>query len=235
MSDQIEQIARPGDVLRCKALHKEFTQGGQTIEVLRAIDFTLGAGEQAAIIGTSGSGKSTLLHLLGGLDRPTSGEIYVAGEPMHRLGATAQGRVRNRALGFIYQFHHLLPEFSALENVAMPLLARRMQVAEAHKRAAAMLDEVGLAKRMDHKPAQLSGGERQRVAVARALVTEPACVLADEPTGSLDPGNAERVLAMMRTLNRTHGTALLVATHDREVARAMGTVYQLRMGSMHRI
>ena len=162
MSDQTEQIARPGDVLRCKALHKEFTQGGQTIEVLRAIDFTLGAGEQAAIIGTSGSGKSTLLHLLGGLDRPTSGEIYVAGEPMHRLGPVAQGRVRNRALGFIYQFHHLLPEFSALENVAMPLLARRMQVAEAHKRAAAMLDEVGLAKRMDHKPAQLSGGERQQ-------------------------------------------------------------------------
>jgi len=223
---------KPATILQCQGLGKRFTEGPQALDVLAGIDLAVAGGEFVAIVGASGSGKSTLLHLLGGLDTPSSGSVSVLGQPLAGMDEAALGRFRNRHLGFVYQFHHLLPEFSALENVMMPLLIARRPRAEAASQAQALLTQVGLAARASHKPGELSGGERQRVAIARALVTQPDCLLADEPTGNLDRGNAEAVFALLRELNRTLGTGMVMVTHDRELAARADRVLQLGPGGL---
>ena len=224
-----------GLVVQAEALAKTYAEGKLRTPVFDGLDLKVEAGETVAIVGASGAGKSTLLHLLGGLDTPTSGEVYVSGQKMSSLSDSARGNLRNRALGFVYQFHHLLPEFTALENVMMPVMLGGADAATAAKRARELLEQVGLAHRIEHKPGELSGGERQRAAVARALVNRPACVLGDEPTGNLDEKTAANVFALMLELNRAQRTSLVLVTHDRRLARKLDRVLELHEGKLREL
>ena len=219
-------------LLQCDNLCKRYQEGSVQTDVLHNVSFSVGEGEMMAIVGTSGSGKSTLLHLLGGLDTPTSGDVIFSGQPMSKLSSAAKAELRNQKLGFIYQFHHLLPDFTALENVAMPLLIGKKKAAEINSRALEMLKAVGLAHRANHRPSELSGGERHRVAIARALVNNPRLVLADEPTGNLDAKNADSIFKLLGELNQSQGTAFLVVTHDLQLAKRMGRQLEMRDGHL---
>ena len=219
-------------ILRCQQLGMTYTEGPNAVEVFAEIDLTIAAGERIAIVGVSGSGKSTLLHLLGGLDLPSQGSVWIDGQQMSAASDKKRGEIRNRYLGFVYQFHHLLPEFSAIENVAMPLLIRGVDKELAQHKAEQLLTEIGLGHRLLHRPIELSGGERQRAAIVRALITEPAVVLADEPTGNLDTKTAQGVFEMMIDLNQRANTALVMVSHDRQLASKMDTIYQLELGGL---
>lgn len=223
---------RAGPVLECRNIARRFSEGASMLEVLRGVDLEVAPGERVAIIGASGSGKTTLLQIMGGLDDPDDGEVLVNGESMHGTNEAAKGELRNRCIGFVYQFHHLLPEFTAAENVAMPLLIRRQPKHTALEHAAELLARVGLGERLTHKPGELSGGERQRAAVARALITRPQLVLADEPTGNLDSGNGEHVLSLMLELNRELRTSLVIVTHDHSIAERMDRILLLADGKL---
>jgi lipoprotein-releasing system ATP-binding protein len=226
----MEQTQKP--ILECKTVTKDYIDGDSIIKVLLGIELSVIPGEQIAIIGRSGSGKTTLLQLLGGLDKPTTGEVWMKSQNVHALNERKQEQLRNKTLGFIYQLHHLLPEFTALENVAMPLLIGDFSISEAKRRAADMLDQVGLSHRLTHRPSELSGGERQRVAIARALVNKPDCILADEPTGNLDAENANHVFEVMQTLNRQHNTSIIIVTHDIQLAQRMDRILELQNGHL---
>lgn len=234
MSESMSQNAmkQQNAVLSCRNLSKRYDEGPESVVVLDGLELELLAGERVAIVGSSGSGKSTLLNMLGGLDTPSEGSVWLAGEQLSALSETARGLLRNRALGFVYQFHHLLAEFTALENACMPLLIGKTPIAEARERATQLLERVGLGHRLNHKPAELSGGERQRVAIARALVNRPGLVLLDEPTGNLDQHTAEGIQELMRELNRDSNTAFLVVTHDMQLARQMDRVLSLQDGKL---
>ncbi len=228
----MNDVAESPFVLECRGVERRFREGDSTLTVLSGVDLGVRASERVAIIGASGSGKTTLLQIMGGLDEPSAGEVYVDGRSMAHADEKAKGELRNRYLGFVYQFHHLLPEFTAQENVAMPLLIRRQPKREAMQAAAELLERVGLGERLEHKPGELSGGERQRAAVARALITRPKLVLADEPTGNLDAGNGEHVLNLMLELNRELDTSLVIVTHDQDIARRMDRVMLLEAGRL---
>ena len=232
---QQQESGRTGEVIRAEGLAKTYAEGKLRTPVFDGLDLRIDSGETVAILGASGAGKSTLLHLLGGLDTPTAGEVFVAGHKMSALSDADRGRLRNRALGFVYQFHHLLPEFTAQENVMLPVLLNGTSVADAATRARALLESVGLGHRLEHKPGELSGGERQRTAVARALVNRPACVLGDEPTGNLDEKTAANVFEQMLDLNRAQRTSLVLVTHDRRLARRLDRVLELHDGKLREV